>query len=330
MNYKVKNQISDKKLIVALSVAISLLTLLGIFISGVALPFAAAFYAVLLLCCGSHRPAVPGAIAACSVALDVIMNGYLATFAVQFVIAGVIIMLAVRRGYNKSSLAAILTGIFVGFILLNLLLYAFWYTGEYSIVAASKYYLEIYDAFKAEIVAALTSIAIELPNGTEQFISSDSIAAMIDATAKLSIAFAIILGFLIAGIAIKCFTAFSVRIIENHKDMRAWHFSTGNVFAYAYAVAAIINLFLTDDTVFGIALANFYLIFMAVYGYIGFKLLIGFLRVSDRRLMILVIFTISIIILGIYVLIPLSIFGVYAVITVNRYATSGDADSINK
>ena len=153
---------------------------------------------------------------------------------------------------------------------------------------------------------------------------------MIDATAKLSIAFAIILGFLIAGIAIKCFTAFSVRIIENHKDMRAWHFSTGNVFAYAYAVAAIINLFLTDDTVFGIALANFYLIFMAVYGYIGFKLLIGFLRVSDRRLMILVIFTISIIILGIYVLIPLSIFGVYAVITVNRYATSGDADSINK
>ena len=317
MEYKFAPNISRKGLLLGVSIAVIILSLVGIFISDITVALAAPFYAVLLLLDKAEKRFLAILIPACSVALDIIFNGILATSAIQFTIAGVLIAVAVRNNYRKSSLSAILTALFSAFIVINLVLYAFSVTGVYTIGSALEFYSAVYAELKSEAVKYMMSAFASSPAGMK--VTVETVEAMVTSTASLVIAFIVIIGFFLSGVAIKCFTAFSVQIVEDESIIRRWHFTTGSVFAYAYAASALLNIFVTGNSVIAVAIANFYLIFMMPYAYIGFKLLRGYLIVSDRRLLILLLSAAAIIMFGIYALVPLSLFGVYAVIVTNRY-----------
>lgn len=317
MDYKLAPNISRKGLLLGVSTAVAVLALVGIFVSDITVAITAPFYAVLLLLDKGERRFWTIFIPACAVALDVIFNGMLATSAIQFTVAGVIIAVAVRNKYRKSSLSAILTAMFSAFIVINLILYAFSTTGVYTLGSALEFYLSLYEDLKSEAVKYIMNVAAVSYGGMQ--ITAEAVEAAIASTASLIIAFIVIIGFLMSGVAIKCFTAFSVQIIEDEASIRKWHFTTGSIFAYAYAVSALLNIFVTGSSVIAVAIANFYLIFMMPYTYIGFKLVRGYLIVSDRRLLILLVAAAAVIIFGIYALVPLSLFGVYAVIVTNRY-----------
>lgn len=323
MKYEILPEISRKKLTAALFTAIIALSFVGAF-SYIAIPFAAAFFAALLLT--EKNKIKPFSIIASIAALliDILLNKATATSSIQFIIAGIFIMLSVLYGYRKSSLSAILTVVFIGFFMINLYTVAALDTGDYSLDSVAGYYLNIYNSFEQMAVEYLIKLPINSQSSAPQYLTSEMAEAIVSSLIEHIISFIVILSFALSGIAIKCFTAFSVRIVTDDREIRRWRFTTGNLFAYAYAALAFINLFLSGSGVGAVAISNLYLILMIPYAYIGAKFLIGYIKFSDKRFMVLSAFIIGVIILGFNVLLPISLFGTYAVIVTNKYSQTNE------
>ena len=319
MKYEILPQISKKMLTAALVIAIIALSFVGAF-SYIAIPFAAAFYAALLL--SEKNKIKPFSIITCiaAILIDILINKAAATSSVQFIIAGIAIMLAVLYGYRKSSLSAILTVIFIAFFVINLYIAAALKTGDYSLASAAGYYLEVYNKFKAMAVDYLIKLPVNSQGSLTQYMTSETAEAIVSSLSELIISVIAIFSFALSGIAIKCFTALSVRIVVNDKEIRRWRFTTGNLFAYAYAAIAFMNIFASGGSIGAIAIANLYLILMVPYAYLGAKFLLGYIKFSDKSFIVLLAFIIGVIVLGFNVLLPISLFGTYAVIVTNKYS----------
>ena len=320
-NLEIKDSISRVKTVVILSVITSILAFLCIFIGDIAAPFAAALYAMLILVESPKRRVVSYAIPALAILADILINGISGYGCIQFTVAGILIALAFRKKFRKTTLTAMLCATFILFIIWGLCCTAFKGTGVYTLESVKDFYFNILGTVKDELIDALTKVPISVTKeGENIYLTVTDAATLVNAVFNLFVSFVAIIAFLLSGITIKIFSAIAVRVAASEDEVRSWIFITTSAFAYAYLAVFVINLFSAGmGAVASAVIANLYLIMMVIYAYLGAKLLLGFIMNSQRRFFFLTIVLFIILSMNFYSLVPLSLLGTYGVIVTNRH-----------
>ena len=318
---EIKNTVSRLKALIITSALTSVLAFLCIFIGDIAAPFAAAFYAVLILIESPKKRVITWVIPAVSILADILLNGLSGYGCIQFTVAGVLIALAFKNKFRKSTLAAMLSATFIVFILWGLCCTAFKETGVYTLASVKDFYFEILETLKNEMIDVLTKVPISLTKeGENVYLTVTDASALVNSFLNLLVSFVAIIAFILAGISIKIFSAIAVRLAAEEDEVRGWMFITTSVFAYAYLAVFVVNLFTAGmGAVASAVIANLYLILMVVYAYLGAKLLLGILMNAQRRFFFLTIALLVLLSMNFYSLVPLSLFGTYGVIVTNRH-----------
>lgn len=318
---QIKNSISQLKALIIASALTAILAFLCIFIGDICAPFAAAFYAVLLLIESPGKRVFSYAIPAISIVADILLNGLSGYGCIQFTVIGILIAVAFTRRFRKSTLAAMISAVFILFTLWGLCCTAFQATEVYTLESVKEFYFDLLDKVKVEMVDVLTKVPISVTKeGTNVYLTSTDATTMVNAVFSLLVSFVAIIAFFLSGLSIKTFTRLATRLSADEDEVRSWMFITTSVFAYAYLGVFVINLFSAGmGEIASAVIANLYAILMVVYAYLGMKLLVGFILNSPRRGLFLAGLILIVISMNFYALIPLSLFGTYGVIVTNRH-----------
>ena len=276
MKNELKRNLPYTKTIVYLSVLTALSGVLTALVGELLLPFAAAFYASLLLFEKNSKKTlsiVMGiALVALNVAVGVAMKSYIPILSIEVILVALAIFYMYSKGMGKGECAFTVTAITTLMLLLSLIFAAFYSQGEYTWEAVASFYSELYESSRFGFVEQLTDLTAALPNGTaEMLFSAEEAGAMFDSVVNSLISYIIIIGFFIAGITFKIFSAVVFRCSNNPAKIKAWRFSTSNIVAYFYIALIVLSFFVGSSTdIFSVTVSNLYNIFMFVYAYIGF------------------------------------------------------------
>lgn len=195
---------------------------------------------------------------------DVIINSYYSFNGALSVVIALLIFLFFRKGYSKTTLAVIVTALVTGAICAYFVFGAFLATGKDSLEAVTGYYAQLIEQVRALFMEYVGKLKID-------GITTDTANTLFNATLLRCFAIPIILAFAVSGVAIKTFFAI---IICNEKEPSRfynWRFGTTTVFAIVFGISSVINWFTSaSDSVFAAVVGNLYLIFLAVYAYLGF------------------------------------------------------------
>ena len=144
--------------------------------------------------------------------------------------------------------------------------------GSFDARAVIQYYRELFDSFVELLISNLRDgmqLNPELAAEEEELL--EIFAESMRGISNLFLAFIAIVAFFYAGVQIKIFSFFAMRLEQSPRPRRVWHFALTNVFAYFYVALVLFASFTSTQNAIGIAMANLYYIFMFVFAYVGFN-----------------------------------------------------------
>ena len=210
--------------------------------------------------------------------IAVILLGYCATlFAPCAIILSAITAYAFLHGQSKADTSYLMTVIFALFSVGACVLLAMMHTGEWTLEAAKTFYLDLHDSLRQAVIKA-----------TEQTpdlgVDVELMTSIFDLQVSLLISYFLIGAFAVVGLSMKLFRFIVRKVADNEQPIIEWRFETTNIFAYAYLVLAIASMFVYNpDSVFAVSVLNLYMIFVAVFAYVGFNFVVALLSGSMSR-----------------------------------------------
>ena len=133
------------------------------------MPFAAAYYAALLLYENKGKRVMSYAIPAIMFTLNFFLRAAFSLEAVAYVVVAVLLYFAVKHSRSKSETAAWMISFVVVMILLSALLLAFEMTGNFSSLALRQFYSNIYLNLKNIVIKNLLSLTSVTDEGLTVF-----------------------------------------------------------------------------------------------------------------------------------------------------------------
>ncbi len=286
------------------------------------LPFAAAFYATLLMYETKNGKLLSCIIPVGLFILNMFINGFFSLEAIGYVIVGLIIYFSYTKNRTKSETAFWVTFAIAVLIILSLLLIAFDEVGAVRLSAVKEFYSSLYYTVKELFINTLVALKTVDSDGITQYLfnSSEAEAIFISAIPML-LPLLVVFSFFIAGVAFKLFSGRVLKYSESKEKILDWNFGTSSMVAYFYLIVSIISLFKNSGS-FELIILTLNAIFMTVFAYIGLKVIYAILSVKKSPLFAIVILGAALILLSTAALQLASYLGVYFTIVFNADTAS--------
>lgn len=224
------------------------------------------------------------------IAIDVLVGGAFTYIGIEIVSLSILIAVLVRLGVSKAE-ASFWTSLVASlFVLVAMVLAAWADMGEISTDIFFDYYIDLASTLRETFVEIMTSAV----NSSQAIaISAEDIAYVFDSFVNSLPSVVAVGAFVLSGITLKITSFFLFRFSDKDgvKWVMSWRFKVPPIVSVAFWILAVINIFSAGgDSLFAIVVANLFNIFVAVFAYLGFKvvlfLLTGIFR--SRALAILV------------------------------------------
>ncbi len=271
MNTKLKASLSEIKTLLILSALCLLSGILCFAIGEIMVPFVLAFLtSIYIFETGKTR--IFGIIASVLVlglnAVGIIFKLTASLFGPATVILAIILALSFSKKQGKADCSYLMTVIYAVFTVGGFILLAMMEQGEYTLDAALSFYKDILESLPPMVTETMNEVYTEL--GIT--ITEEDVAMIFDSQVKMIMAYLFVGSFAIVGISMKLFGLIYSICAEDKKPIIEWRFTASSIFAYFYPVLAFLSLFITSmDSVFAVSVLNLYVIFTAIFAYIGFN-----------------------------------------------------------
>lgn len=328
MKLVIKEKLGYTRALLLLSLFAVAFAAIGAFVGEIFIAVSAALLSCVFLFENKGRRIFSFAVPVLIIAVCALVGGVFSVFGVETLALALVICFFVSRGYRKSVCAAIITSLVVVFSFISLVIVAIEATGQMSVDAVRDFYVSLYETAREEFVGQIMSAFSEIEKmylssaagAAPNLPSAEDVGAVFDSFVDSLISLFVIFGFFISGIALKVFTAVSASVAERSNTVLEWRFRTGSLFAYFYVVLYFVSLFITvGDSAAALTVVNLYSIFMFVYAYVGFRTVFALLRVRCSQLVSWIIMIAALLLLSSFAVQILSILGVMATITTNRF-----------
>ncbi len=248
------------------------------------LPFAAAFYAALILFEKPRGRFLSYIIPSINLLIALLCNGFYALITFEYIILAVIMVMIYIHFGSKAECSVYMTLITGFFILISLYLGAARAIGDFSFSAVTDYYSDAYSVFKDKTIESFTSYFLSLENENNELVFSEaSLRHYFDLLSKMIVSLIGILSFMITGISLKIFTALTLRYSKNGILKTFAHFLPSNLVAYIYMAIVLIYLLSDSSSIFSIAISNTYEILMCVFAYVGARFVYILGKINQRK-----------------------------------------------
>ncbi len=325
MIYAMGTEKGAKNPLVLASVLTIIFGIGSIFLSYILTPFAAAFYAALLLAERKRKKILSLIIPIAIWLLAFAFYGPFAMEGIIYVAIGCIIYAMYTRNASKAQCAFFATTVTVISILLSTLFLAFVVTKQYSIESALDFYRKQFEIFKQWFAEFLTSVSLTSGNGGENILFSEYDAEEILNSAVVSlIPTLFVISFAISGIALKVFSIFVKFYSASKSPVYSWDFNVANIVAYTFIAVAILNMFTTSSGIFSNVISSIYLVLFAIFFYIGLRFAVFLLskKIGTVPAVIVSVFILilSLILFMVFIYTVLAFLGVYFTVITNKLA----------
>ncbi len=252
------------------------------FVSGMAycligelvLPFAVAFCAALFIFEKPEKRILSFLIPLSVIVIAVIVGGWCSFVFIEFVLLALILALSYRFGLSKGECAIYMSVTAFIFFVISLYLSAASEIGSFALSDVAGYYRDAVNMLREYVIEsfeASNNVSNQINGKIGSVITTETVAQYFDTVVSLLVAIFAIAAFAISGIAIKLFTAISLRECKNGILKSFAHFLPSKMLAYTYVAVSIVTAFLSLSGTFAIALINTSEILMAVFFYVGFR-----------------------------------------------------------
>ncbi len=330
MNYSLRTDKDTKQLKATVAVLTLLFGVGSVFLSYILIPFASAFYAMLLMV---EREKKKVFTIVCPVIIGLISFAFYGPFAMEgiiYIVLGILIYRLYTRGASKTFTAVVTTSATLLSFILSLVFLAFMVTKNYSFDAVIEFYrneiAELRILFSETMDSALSNLSAD----SEQFliyeINSDEIFNLLLIT---FIPASVICAFAVSGIALKTFTSLVKHRSDGNSPIFNWNFKVSNLFVYAYIITVLLSMFTADsEGIVAYTILSLYIVFLAVFAYIGIKFTKTLLekrmgKTPATFLTILIVLT-SLLLMIVFVYVVLSFLGVYYTLITNRTSNTSE------
>ncbi len=269
---------TNKNEIVTLAFLTSLFSIGCILLGYIMLPFASAYYAMLLYVEKPQKRVLSYVLPVLFFVINFVVRGFsikglLSLDAIVYVILGIIIYHTYKFDKSKGEgvfYATLLTAVAMVFSLIFL---AFNSIGAFGMATLEQYYNSIITPIKNDFINLLTSVITQ--NELGEYISNVNVyqaKAIFRQTMLMSIPVLIITAFSLVGISFKLFTALVKRRDGENRKNCTWRFRATTPVAIFYIIVSVITLFATQEgDMFSLVANMLYMIFFVVFFYIGFN-----------------------------------------------------------
>lgn len=323
MQLTLKKNADPAKTVVALALCFFALALGCMYLGYVMLPFAAAFYAALLI---YDKKKIASVIMSVIVlVINVFFNGILSLDAIGCVILGTLLFFLVKANASKAEAAVWLTAVTAIIICVTLIFVAIRSTREFSFEAVKGFYGDFYYSMKEEFSGILANFASLAPDQPALALSPAEVEALFNNCVLLTPAFILIFAFAVAGFMLKVATALFLSFSGQKEDIFAWQFRATGLLAYFYLIVSVVNFFSqTAGGVFAMTVVTLATVFSVVFAYLGAKFL--FFIIASRRGSVLAILILvgGFLIASSYAITILSIIGAVFTIKSNKKPAKRD------
>ncbi len=318
--------------------SIAILTALTIF-SGIAtiffgflvVPFASAFYAMLLFCekYGNRRMfSYISAVVIIALGFFFGVSSILCTVAA--VLVGFLIYFMYSHKVGKLETVFIISGILLAFYIASIFVLIFACIDKATMSSIKDTLLHTYDSAKNIImysimyscdnVAVAKLLAIfDIDTSTQYF--KELVLERYRMFVFLLPSYLFAAAIISVGVTSKIFKFFVSRFTPDAQNSMKWRLHTPTLFAVIYIASSILSLF-TGDGVFGISVRWIYIIFSVIYAYIGVRFVYQFISLKKNSLLAAVVVAVAFLLLGTFAYQLTSYFGAYYVISVNKRANA--------
>ncbi len=319
MDQRLKEHINPKKFIVGLAGLFLLFGIAVIFVSDFfVVPFAA-FYALVLWFVKENKllcAILPLPILAVSFFDDI---GAILSVCVALC-GGLLLWWMYRSHCTKADTVLAITALFSLYLFIALFLAVGAITKEYTLASFASYYEEFIETQRIKFVDALSNLHVVDETGQNVYLFTEEIAGeMFLSVARLTIAFFVIVAFMLCGFTCKIFSRVIAHAERDEKPIRNWRFLPPSVTVYFYLISYIVFFFVTEnESLFSVALQNLLYIFMVIFAYMGLRHLLFIISTLPRKNFLFLMIVFLLVVLNVSVVQILSFFGAYATIGANN------------
>lgn len=283
MNSETKIQSLYKSETVFLSIMTLVFGFLCLLFGYIMLPFAAGFYAALLAIEKRVTRFFSYVVPLIPLVINAFINGFYSLEAISYVVVGLIIFFGYDRQKNKAQAVFLATSALIALMVLSFVLYALDNVGVFKISAVDEFTFDLYETGKIKFTEFVTSFKSNDDSGLifQNFNSGEAVD-MYNSLILSIIPLGIVFAFVLVGLSVKLFSYRIKKIDSQDEKLVSWKFSTPPFLAYSYIVIAIFAS-LSKAGILAISLSTVATVFMAIYFYIGFTALFGFVSAKKGR-----------------------------------------------
>ena len=284
------------------------------------LPLASAFLAALLLFENPKKRFMSYACPIASIICSVLIKGLIALISIEYVILALIIAYCYKKSLSKAETSIYITFAVAIFVFISLYLSAAVAIESFSLIAVKEHYFAIFLKLKEYIVESLSAMTIASGDGEMQSLMSVEESEVYFATLINSfIALVAIFAFLIAGVALKIYSALVLKYAKHGILKTFAHFLPSNICAYSYIASTVLYALSDGKSKFALVLLNVNTILMAVFLYMGIKYILMVRKATPKRSAITVIIIVGLISFPTVLPSVISYLGIWVVLGVNSH-----------
>ena len=306
----------------------TLLTLLSAFgcslLGYVFLPFAAAFYAAVLLFENPGRRVVSYVLPAVVFAMNLLLRGFYSLEAVAYLIVGLIIYVCIKRGKSKGETAFWISFAVLVCMVISAVLLILEFSNGAGYASFRQFFSDTYAEYKEVFLNTITSLVREDADGIQFFAFNLYEANMLlRELIVYLVPVAFLLSFMISGLTLKVFCKAIERNVDDNREIYSWNFATSNIVSYFFICVSVFAMIINSDaSMFFYVIFTLNTVFTAVFAYIGLKSLYIMLSLKKSKAFAIVLMVLGFALLSSFAFQAVSYFGAIVNILTNKVANS--------
>ena len=283
-----QSYVSDKtdkgRTVLKLSVlcALSVLgcTLLGYFI----LPFAAAYYATILISERGTRRIATYVVPIIMFTVNFFLRGFYSLEAIAYIAVALVIYFCFTKGVSKGETVFYTTLCVALLILASAVLLSFELTKSAELLSVKQFYMNLYNSYRAFFVDTVSSLTQTTNDGKVFFLfNTYEVEEMFRMLVMSIVPLFFISSFAVSGLTLKCFCRNVRNLPAEEYEVDDWRLKVPSIVSYFFIATVILSLMMgASDGIFGYTLMTVHSIFTALFLYMGFRYFYGFFLSRGR------------------------------------------------
>ena len=306
-------------------VNLSLLTVLSVFgcmLAGyICLPFAASFYALLILNERSEKRVLTYILPVLLYIVNFVFNGLYSLEALTYIAIGAVIFLCYKKQISKSETAFWSMLILLVSMMISAVFLAFNEMGAVNLTSIKQFYLSLFNSAKNGFVDYLTNIVMAADEGFLYFLYNKyQVLDIFRSFVYLIIPLTVIFDFILVGVSLKIFSSGVIRYSADEKTVSEWRFSMSNISAYFYIFISLIAIFVSGgDGIFELTVTSVYTILLFIFAYIGIHFIYKLITSYKSGFFAVTVLALALLIFYAFAFQLFSYIGVYYTVVTNNY-----------